>query len=401
MGREAIALVLGVTLLACRGADSRSSGDAAHALPVQLITLAATPVRDSNEYLAALTSRRTLELYAQVAAYVRAVQVKPGQPVHEGQPLIELDTGQQTANLRSLQASLATNEANLEYAIKNDESSQALVQAGVLSQLDYEQRHAQRLAMAAGVKAARAQVQAQAKLLEFYRITAPSAGVVGDVPVKVGDYVTPQTELTSVEQNSLVEVYVYVPVSEISKIQPQTQIVLFDQKGCTVCQRTPTFISQQVDPSSQSVLVKTVCPNSGQLRESEVLKARMIWSEQPALTVPTSAVSRLAGQWFVFVAVHGEHGLQAEQRPIQVGQIQGNDYVVRSGLSAGEKLVTSSIQKLRPGLPIVVAPPPNASAATPKSGTKGTVDAGDCEGAADGGAPPTATQSPELAHSGR
>jgi RND family efflux transporter MFP subunit len=402
MIREACALALAITSLACDGSGSQSSRDA-NALPVQLVTLAATPVRDSNEYLASLTSRRTLELYAQVAAYVRAVQVRPGQPVQKGQLLIDLDTGQQTANLRSVQASLATKEANLQYAIKNDASSLGLMQAGVLSRLDYEQRHAQRLATAADVQAARAQVQAQANLLAFYRITAPSAGVVGDVPVKVGDYVTPQTELTSVEQNALVEVYVYLPVSEVSKIQPQTQIALLDQKGCTVCETPPTFISQQVDPSSQSVLVKTVCPNNGALRESEVLKARMIWSEQPGLTVPTSAVTRLAGQSFVFVATPGRHGLHAEQRPIQVGQIQGNDYVVRGGLKAGDRLVTSNIQKIRPGAPIVAAPEAAAGSAPPDrgAGSFDSFDTGDCASAADGGAPASPTSSPKPARGAR
>src|SRR5947209_6028328 len=83
--------------------------------------------------------------------------------------------------------------AKLTDAIQNDGSSRDLVKAGVRGQLDYEQRHSQRLAAETDVKAAEAQVQAQGDLLRFYNITAPGDGVVGDVPVKIGDYVSQQT----------------------------------------------------------------------------------------------------------------------------------------------------------------------------------------------------------------
>ncbi|MEO7037688.1 MAG: efflux RND transporter periplasmic adaptor subunit [Polyangiaceae bacterium] len=366
-----LALAIGLSLLGCNAA-SADDGPGAKPLPVHLLELQSRPVDEYNEYLASLTSRQSLDLYAQVSAYVSRVKVKPGSPVHEGDVLIDLDTGQQMANLRTLRANLATQRANLNYAVKNDQSSQALVAAGVLSRLDYQQRHAQREVAQADVHAGEAQVDAQARLLGFYRITAPSDGVVGDVPVKVGDYVTPQTLLTSVAQNAWVEVYVYVPVARVADIKPETRIVLLDQASCKVCERTPTFIAQQVDPNTQSVLVKTICPNSGHMRESEVLKARLIWSRHPGLLVPTTAVTRLAGQYFVFLATQGPHGLEAAQRPIQVGEIQGNDYVVKSGLSAGDKLVTSGVQKIRPGMPISPAPAggPAGPGQAPRAATK-------------------------------
>src|SRR5437763_15882 len=82
-------------------------------------------------------------------------------------------------------------------------------EAGLLSDLEYQQRRSLRAVAEADVKAGEAQVQAQADLLRYYRIAAPSDGTLGDVPVKIGDYVTPQTRLTSVDQDNLVEAYVY------------------------------------------------------------------------------------------------------------------------------------------------------------------------------------------------
>lgn len=355
MRRAAFIFTSGL-LFACAKGGGETQHPQMGALPVALDTLERVEVHDYDQYLAALTSRRSVDLFPQVSAYVKQVAVNPGDRVKQGQVLLRLDTGEQRAKLRSIEATLETEKANLAYAVKNDESARQLVKTGVLSQLDYQQRHAQRVAAEARVRAARAQVAAQQNLLDFYTIEAPTAGVVGDVPVKVGEYVTPQTNVTSITQNSKVEAYVYVPVAKASAITPATRIVLFDPNGCEICDEQPTFVSQAVDPNTQSVLVKTLCPNSGRMREAEVLRARVVWQAYEGLEVPVTAVTHTAGQYFVFVATQGQHGLTAEQRPIQIGEIKGNAYVVQKGLEPGDQVITSSVQKLRPGMPVKPAP---------------------------------------------
>jgi multidrug efflux pump subunit AcrA (membrane-fusion protein) len=79
---------------------------------------------------------------------------------------------------------------------------------------------------------------------------------------------------------------------------------------------------------------------------------RVIWRAVPGLTAPVTAVSRISGQYFAFVAEQGPNGLVARQRPIVVGEIRGNDYIVTSGLKPGEKLIVSGIQKLADGAPV-------------------------------------------------
>jgi RND family efflux transporter MFP subunit len=362
-----MAIALSSFALACHRSDPPKQGFGA--IPVTVQKLTEQTIIDYDDYLASLTSRQSITIYPQVSGYVRAIRVKAGQAVAEGTLLLYIDPGQQEGNLRNLVANLASRRANLAYAIKNDESSQHLVRVGLLSELDYDQRHSQRLATEADVKAAEAQVRAQTELLRLYRITAPSEGTVGDVPVKIGDYVTPQTRLTSVDQGNRLEAYVYVPVDKVDAVSSDSAIALLGDDGKVLCEEKPTFVSPQVDVSTQTILVKTVCPNAGDLRTAQVLKGRMIWAKHTGLLVPTRSVTRLSGQYFVFVAEHGPQGTSARQRPIQVGSIQGNDYVVKGGLSPGDEVVTSNVQKIRDGAPISATPPNPPGSAPPAPGS--------------------------------
>jgi len=351
-------------LSSCHAGEPQPPG--AQPLPVDLLHLHAKSINDEDEYLASLTSRRSITLYAQVSGYIRKIPVKPGDAVKQGALLIQIDPGQQESTLRSLAANLETRRANLTFAVRNDDSSKSLVESGLLSDLEYQQRRAQRAALEADVRAGEAQVQAQTDLLRYSRISAPSDGSVGDVPVKVGDYVTPQTRLTSVEQDNLVEAYIYVPIKKAAAIQPGTRVALLAEDGKIICEEKPSFVSPQVNVDTQTVLVKAICPNDGLLRSAQVLKARMIWSTHDGLTVPTVNVMRQAGQYFVFVAESSDGGLVARQKPITVGAIQGNDFVVTGGLAADTEIVGSSIQKMRDGVPIArLSPEPQPGAGSP------------------------------------
>jgi RND family efflux transporter MFP subunit len=356
---------LGVASPACHNA-AEAQPQAAPPTPVNVVRLAQKLINDEDEYLGSLTSRRSITLYSQVSGYIRQIAAKPGDKVREGSLLIAIDPGQQAATLRSLAASLETRKATRDFAVHNDESSKNLAASGLLSDLEYQQRHSLRATAEADVKMAEAQLQAQADLLRYYRITAPGDGVMGDVPVKIGDYVTPQTRLTSVEQDNLVEAYVYIPIHRAASLQPETRIALLGDDGRTICEEKPSFVSPQVNVDTQTILVKTICPNDGRLRSAQVLKARMIWARKPGLTVPTSVVTRQAGQYFVFVIETGEGGaLVAKQKPITVGAIQGNEFVVTGGLTPGVEIVGSSIQKIHDGS--AVARLPQAGAGTPSA----------------------------------
>ena len=364
----AFAIVGGAALAGCHG-GADALPQAAPPLPVSILRLAEKSIAEEDEYLASLTSRRSITLYAQVSGYIRKIPSRPGDRIKQGALLIEIDPGQHAANLKSLAAGLETRKATRDFAIHNDESSKNLAESGLLSDLEYQQRHSLRAAAEADVRAAEAQVQAQSDLLRYYRITAPSDGTLGDVPVKIGDYVTPQTRLTSVDQDNLVEAYIYVPINKGAGIKPETKVALLGEDGQVICEEKPSFVSPQVNVDTQTVLVKTICPNDGRLRTAQVLKARMIWSRRQGLTIPTVVATRQAGQYFAFVVESAPDGaLVARQKPITVGAIQGNDFVVTGGLAAGAEIVASSIQKIHDGSPIARLPPqPQPGAGSPSA----------------------------------
>jgi hypothetical protein len=102
------------------------------------------------------------------------------------------------------------------------------------------------------------------------------------------------------------------------------------------------------------VLIKTVIANARALKSSQYVRARVVWGQRHALTVPTTAVSRLSGQYFVYVVVRDPQkgGTFAQQRVVQLGDIIGNDYVVQDGLKEGDQVVISGTQKVANGVPV-------------------------------------------------
>jgi RND family efflux transporter MFP subunit len=191
--------------------------------------------------------------------------------------------------------------------------------------------------------------------LHYYEVVAPSDGIVGDIPVHVGDRVATSTLLTTVDRNVGLEAYINVPLERAPEVRVGLPVQILDSNGNVAVNCRVTFISPQVDTTTQSVLVKAAIPQGREaLRSAQFVRARVIWRSYPGLTVPVTAVARVSGQFFVFVAEPGEKGTVARQRPIKVGDIIDNNYVVQDGLKAGDKVIVSGTQILADGSPVVV-----------------------------------------------
>src|SRR5690606_2848351 len=105
-------------------------------------------------------------------------------------------------------------------------------------------------------------------------------------------------------------------------------VQILDRDGAVLSTNPVSFVSPRVDDSTQTVLVKSVLAEAPpSLRVQQFARARIVWSMQPGLTVPLTAVSRISGRYFAFVAEQGPNGLVARQKPIEVGELLGNDYV--------------------------------------------------------------------------
>jgi RND family efflux transporter MFP subunit len=324
---------------------------------VQLVTASLTALDDTTEYVATLKSLHSTTIQPQIDGQITQIVVKSGDRVPRGAPLIQIDPRRQEAAVSSQEASRAAKEANVNFARQQQQRSSELFAAGAISKQEFEQANTALQTAEADLKALQAQVQQQQVQLRYYTVAAPTAGIVGDVPVRVGMQVTTSTLLTTIDQNESLEVYVSVPVERGAELKIGLPMKILSGDGQqTLAQSHVSFISPHVDEQTQSILVKGVVSNPGlALRASQFVRARVVWKTVQGLTVPVTAVLRINGQYFAFVADETNGKLVARQRVIKLGSIVGDAYTVLDGIKSGERIVVSGVQRLVDGAPISVS----------------------------------------------
>ena len=340
------------------GGAAGAAGGQMPAMPVEIVTLEAKPVEQTTEFVGTVKSRRSTDIQPQVEGFITRIIAKPGQRVGAGALLMEIDSRVPQAQLASLESVLAQREIDVTYAKQEADRSAKLLKAGAASEMDADRATNALNAAEAQLKTVQEQIRAARTDLGYYRVTAPTAGVVGDIPVREGDRVTKATKLTSIDANLGLEVYLNVPVQQAPKLKVGLPVRIVDETGAAIAEEKIAFVSPSVDEQTQTVLVKTPVSVPGTLRTDQYVRSYVIWTSEPALMVPVTSVTRINGQWFAFVAVPGEggKGLVAKQRSLELGPVIGNNYTVVSGLKPGEKLISAGIQKIRDGAPVQAGP---------------------------------------------
>ncbi|MFN2447839.1 MAG: efflux RND transporter periplasmic adaptor subunit [Vicinamibacterales bacterium] len=371
LGYASACLVLAALGAACgRGGAAAEGGGppggGPPAMPVELLTLEPKAVEQTTEFIGMVKSRRSSTIQPQVEGYVTRIVARPGDRVQPGTLLAEIDSAGQQAAVSSLESQRAARDADLQYARQQAERLKTLFEAGAVSQQESEQAQSALAAGEAQLKAIEAQIREQRVELGYHRVTAPTSGVIGDILVRTGDRVTRSTVLASIESDGGREVHINVPIQQAPRLKVGLPVRIVDERGETIAETTTTFVSPQVDETMQSVLALAALKGPEHFRSDQFVRAEVIWATEPALTVPLVAVNRINGQYFAFVAEAGEGGaLVARQRAVDLGALVGNDYVVRSGVKPGEKLIVSGVQKIGDGMPVQAGPPPAAPAAPP------------------------------------
>jgi len=340
----------------CRGSQSPDAAAAGAALPptdVMTVTLEPKQVPRTSEFVATIRSLRSNTVQPQVEGIVRRIFVKAGDQVGPGQPLMQIDPDRQQASVVTLESQRAAREADLALATQQLARMRKLQDAGAVSLAELEQAEAAHKSAQAQLDAVRSQVKENEIQLQYYRVTAPVGGIVGDLPVREGDRVTTATLITTIDQAEGLEAYLNVPLERSTDLKPGLTVQLLDDQGKVIASNPVTFIAPRADDATQSVLVKaTLRQRPPGLRVMQYVRARVIWSNDPALVVPIVAVNRIAGQHFVFVAEGADGKFVARQKPITVGPVIVDDYVVLRGLMAGDRVIVSNVQKLGDGAPI-------------------------------------------------
>ena len=355
-----------VTLLmfsaaACGGGEGQAAAGAGGGLPpmgVEIVTLEAKPVEQTTEFVGTVKSRRSTDIQPQVEGFITRIVAKPGQRVAAGALLMEIDSRLQQGQLASLESIRAQREIDVTYARQEADRASKLLAAGAASQMDADRAANDLKAAEAQLRTVQEQIRTARTDLGYYRVTAPTAGIVGDIPVREGDRVTKATALTSIDANAGLEVYINVPVQQAPRLRVGLPVRIVDENGATLAEEKINFVAPSVDEKTQTVLVKTPVSVPGTLRTEQYVRAFVIWSTEPGLTIPVTSVTRINGQWFAFVAEPGEggKGLVARQRSVELGPVVGNFYTVSKGLKPGEKLIAAGIQKVRDGAPVQESP---------------------------------------------
>ncbi|MGF1587713.1 MAG: efflux RND transporter periplasmic adaptor subunit [Pleurocapsa sp.] len=411
-------IVLGLILLLLLGyggwrwwqssqTDSAPQAPQAQAAPVGIKTLQSSTVQETSQFIGSLTSPQSVNISPEIQGRVSNIYVSEGDKVQAGEPLIQLRPDRQTAELSSLQAALNSAQAaranaqaqlqsvqsersaaaaNVELQNELYQRRQFLAEEGALAQeeVDLVQRDrlnavAQLNSLDDQIEAARANFnQAEAAIaeaeanveisqdqLQDTNIVAPFAGEVGNIIARQGEYVAPGDSLTSVTQNDPLELQLAIPTQRRADISTGLRVQLEDTQGNLLGEGRIAFVSPQVNANSQTILTQAQFPNpDGQLRDSQNVRARVIWSERSGVLVPTTAVTRVGGQAFVYVArqeaseaetqdqTQNQPQLIARQIPVELGEIQNNSYPVLAGLQPGDRIVVTGILNLADGVPI-------------------------------------------------
>lgn len=350
-----VILALSASVACSKQAAKDPGAGGMQAMPVKVMEAKAVPVNETSEYVATLKSRDSAVIMPQVEGQVTQIFVHSGDRVAGGAPLMEIDPLKQQATVRSQESARAAQQAQLSLAKQQYQRAEGLASAGVVSKQDLDQAKATLDAAQAQMDALNEQVREQEVQLHYYKVVAPRNGIVGDIPVRVGDRVTTTTQLTTVDQPGSLEAYVYVPVEHSAQLKMNLPVQILDSSGKVVADSKISFISPQVDNTTQTVLVKARIANGNDaLRQSQFIRARLIWGKHQSPEVPILAVSRLAGQYFAFVAEPQAGGkFLAKQRPLTIGETVGNDYEVLAGIKPGDKVIVSGTQFLMDGVPVI------------------------------------------------
>jgi RND family efflux transporter MFP subunit len=349
-----ISLVLGLMILSNSGCSKKEANQPPpHALPVNTKTINLAQVPQSDEYVATIKSRRSATIQPQVDGTLTRILVKSGDHVKAGQLLMTIDPLKQQATVDQQVSTEAQKKAVYEYAQRELDRQKHLFDAGVTSKQSYEQAVQAYDNAKADLDSSGAARVTQQRQLAYYNLVAPFTGIIGDIPVHVGDYVSPQTLLTTVDENADLEAYIYVPTERAGNIRLGLPVQVVSTAGEVIENTKIDFVSQQVDNSVQGVLAKAPIHESlDRFRTEQLVKARVIWSTNPAPTVPVLAITRIGGQPFVYVATDVNGSMVAKQRSVTLGDTLGNDYAVKSGLKPGDRVIISGTQFLVDGAPV-------------------------------------------------
>ena len=340
--------------------------------PVSVVEVKPENTPATFEFTGKTASSRQVEINARVEGYLEKIAYVEGSLVKDGQLLFQLDPKPFQATLDSAKANLAQQEALLTRARQTLARVKPLAKQNAVSQQDLDNSIAGVLTSEAQVQAAKANVE-QARLnLGYTTIRSPLTGVSSSSNYREGALIRAGgsgSQLTSIVQIDPMWVNFGVGENEVLKIRAQeaagqlkgpgigkveVELILADdatypQKGKI------TFVDPVVNAQTGTFNIRAVVPNpDNQLSPGQFVRVQLKGVVRPnAIMVPQIAVMQGPGGKFVFVVGPDN---TAQPKPVQVGDWYGDQWIINSGLEAGDRVVVDGAVRLQPGAPVQIKP---------------------------------------------
>jgi len=336
-------------------------------------------IRDWDDYVGRFEAVQSVEVRPRVTGYLQRVHFSDGDYVRKGEPLFTIDARPAEAALAQARAQLARSEAVLANARTELTRSQTLAASQAASQEEVEQRQAAVRAGVAEVNAGRAAVRAQELEVGFTTVRSPISGRISERLVDVGNSVSADdTVLTRIV--SIDPIHFTFEGSEALLLKYQRQnsaragspvrVRLQDEDGYVHAGRID-FIDPIINPGAGTVRGRAVLPNGdGFLKPGMVGRLQLAGSEEyQALLIPDLAVVTDASRRLVYT-VDGEGTVAAKM--VELGPLVGELRVIRSGITAKDRVVIGGVQRAQPGQKVQAKVKPiEASAAATTVGSGG------------------------------
>ena len=361
MKKNKILMFAAATLLlaSCGGGGGRPTfGD--NEYPVQAVGTSSMQMQTT--YPATIKGVQDVQICPKVQGFITQINVKEGQTVGAGQVLFVLDNATYQAQVRQAQASVNTAQAQCNTSKLSYENSQKLFESGVIGDFELQSSANSYEQAKASLSAAQATLANAKEMLSFCYVKSPASGVVGTLPYKIGTLVNTSTVMTTVSNNSSMEVYFSLTEKDAMSMtqaslgeMPSVQLrladgTIYNHEGKV------TKMSGVIDAATGSVQIIALFPNTEKQLKSGGSGAIVIpRSNSSAIVIPQSCVSEVQDKKFIYLLGEGN---KVKYTEIKVDpQNDGNTYIVTEGLKVGDKYVTNGITKLNDGMEIVPITP--------------------------------------------
>lgn len=324
-------------------------------VPVETITLKNINVLNSQVYQGVLISRNSVDLKPQISGQVSRILVKSGDKVQKGALLLVIDKNKEEAALNQIKSEIDSLKSAVSFNKGQYQRHKDLYEKGAVSKVDLEQYEDRYKKAKSDLAVNLAKTNVQNAQLQYYKIRAPFSGTIGDIPVKTGEHVNPETNLLNITQNAFLEVNVNVPSDKVFATKECLKQQILDDENNVISTASINFVSPIIDPSTQTLLTKAIADNaSGVLKANQSVKVRILFNQKQGILTPTDAISHFGGVDFAFLIDRKGEKTFAKQVPVKLGNLQENSYVILSGLKEGDEIVSSGIQKLMNNAPVQI-----------------------------------------------